>query len=491
MDAHDDAVQEFETVVVGAGFAGIAAGVALKAAGRDDFVILDKGQDAGGTWRDNRYPGSRSQVPAHLYSYSFEPNPYWSRTYPAADEILDYLLYVVDNYGLREHLRTDTTVQDVIYDGDTATWMLTLASAWGSLSRVRAKNVVLGVGALHEPLVPELPGLEEFQGDLVHTATWNPSMTVRARRIGVIGTGASGVQIVPALAEDAAALSVFQRTAPWVLPLGDSEYPETTVDRFIQRPLLMKAHRATLRTAYEAKVPGPTTAGPVASAAAARANRLLDSQIQDHQLRSRLRPQDQIGVRPVVLSDDYYPTLLRDNVSLVTSAPVRADAGGIFTADGAYHRLDVLVLATGFDPIGSYRYLGVVGQDNRSLGHEWNYEVQTYLGLTIPHYPNLFLLGGPNTAVANSSSMLMLEAQVGLLMRLLAERDRRGARTVAVRPEIVPGFVAEIDRRSDRIGDARSWYTDQRGRNRSVWPGSARDYEKRLAKAEFVDYVFS
>lgn len=486
----DAAAHTYDAVIVGSGFAGIAAGVALATDGAD-FLILEKGDDLGGTWRENRYPGCRSEVPGHLYSFSFEPNPYWSHVYPPADEIHDYLQFVAEKYDLISRLHTDATVQSAVHDPDTGEWLLTVASAWGTLREVRTRSLVLGLGALHEPVIPEIPGLETYQGDLVHTATWNSALTVLNRRIGVVGTGASGVQLVPALTSEAEHVTVFQRTPPWILPLGDHEYPDTTVDRFERRALVMRAHRAQLRATYEARVPGPATPLPVASTVALRALAHLRSQVADPELRDRLTPHDAIGARRVLLSDDYYAAVSSPEVSLTTSPIVAADAYGVTTQDGVHHRLDMLVLATGFDPIGSYRYVEIVGEDGRMLNHEWAYDAQTYLGVTVPHYPNLFVLLGPNSLSANSSSVLMLEAQVALMMRLLGERDRRGATRVAVRPEVVPGFMAEVDRRSGVVADTRSWYTDHQRRNRGVWPGSTREYEKRVGRPELVDYIFS
>lgn len=479
----------YDAIIVGSGFAGIAAGVALAGAGAD-FVILEKGDDLGGTWRENRYPGCRTEVPGHLYSFSFEPNPYWSHVYPPADEVHDYLQFVAEKYGLDSRLQTDSTVQAALHDADTGEWRLTVASAWGTLREIRTRTLVLGLGALHEPIIPDIPGLETYQGDLVHTATWNSALTVLNRRVGVVGTGASGIQVVPALAQEAEHVTVFQRTAPWVLPLGDHEYGDKTVDRFERRPLTLRAHRAQVRATYEARVPGPATPLPVASTIAMRALQHLRSQVDDPRVREQVTPHDAIGARRVLLSDDYYPALGRPDVSLVTESIVDADAYGVTTADGTHHRLDMLVLATGFDPIGSYRYVEIVGEDGRMLNHEWAYDARSYLGVTVPHYPNLFVLLGPNSLAANSSSVLMLEAQVALMMTLLAERDRRGARRVAVRPEVVPGFMAEVDRRSSVVAGERSWYTDHQGRNRGVWPGPVREYEKRTSRPELVDYIF-
>lgn len=484
--------EHHEVVIVGSGFSGIAMGVALRAAGRD-FTILEKAGEIGGTWRENRYPGCECDVPAHLYSFSFEPNPYWSHTYAPGDEIQDYLLFCVEKYGLRPHVRTETTVQQAQYDSATGRWTVTIASPWGALSELTASALVLGVGPLHEPLIPDIPGLETFAGELRHTATWDPGTTVQSRRVGVIGTGSSGVQIIPPLAEDAKRLTVFQRTPAWVLPRGNAEYSEKQVDRFEQHPLAMQAHRSRLRAQEEARTLAFTSQPKLLRAMSLQARRHLAGAVTDPQLREALTPTYTMGCKRILLSDDYYPALTRDNVDLVTDSIEQVEPRAVVTADGERHALDMLVLATGFDPIGSYRYLAVKGEEGRILGREIARDGETYLGVTVPHFPNLFLLLGPNTLLGHTSVLLMLEAQVALIMRLLEERDRRAAASVSVRPEVVPGFMSEIDRRSARTvweSGCTSWYLDEQGRNRTLWPGSVRDYEKRATKPELVDYLF-
>lgn len=481
-----------DVVVVGAGFAGIAMGVALKASGRD-FLILEKADEIGGTWRENRYPGCACDVPAHLYSFSFEPNPYWSKTFADADEIQDYLLYCVEKYALRPHVRTDATVQHARYDAATGVWTVTVASAWGELRQLRARALVLGVGALHEPVVPDLPGLETFEGELRHTATWDRGLSVQGRRVGVIGTGSSGVQIIPPLAEDAAHLTVFQRTPAWVLPRDNTDYSEATIDRFERHPMVMRAHRTQLRATHDARGRAFTDHPGLLRAMQLRARRHLAAAVSDPTLRERLTPGYTMGCKRILLSDAYYPAMARPDVTLATDAIERVEPRAVVTADGTRHEVDFLVLATGFDPIGSYRYLGVAGLDGRVLGQEFAHDAQTYLGVTVPAFPNLFVLLGPNTLLGHTSVLLMLEAQVALTMRLLDERDRRGARAVQVRPEVVPGFMAEIDRRSEGSvweSGCHSWYLDDAGRNRTLWPGSVREYERRLTRPELVDYTF-
>ena len=485
---------DHEAVIVGSGFSGIAMAIALKAAGRDDFTILEKADEIGGTWRENRYPGCECDVPAHLYSYSFELNPYWSQTYAPADEIQDYLLYCVEKYDIRRHVEFDSTVQDAAYDEETATWTVTVASSWGTLRTIRTRSLVLGVGALHEPHIPEIPGLETFAGELMHTATWDPGTTVQRKRVGVIGTGSSGVQIVPPLAEDAAHLTVFQRTPAWVMPRSNKPYADRVVDTFEHRPAALAAHRARLKATSDLRERGLTGAPRVLKAASRLALDNLHSAVKSPELRAALTPDYPMGCKRVLLSSDYYPALARPDVTLETDPIDHVERDAVVTVSGVRHPVTVLVLATGFDPVGSYRYLGIKGADGHLLSDDWDHGATTYLGVTAPHFPNLFMLLGPNTLLGHTSDLQMIETQVGLVMKLLGERDRREARAVAVRPQVVPGFLAEIDRRTAKSvwqAGCAGWYLDRGGRNRTLWPGSVSEYERRTTRPEMVDYEFS
>ncbi|NHN57118.1 NAD(P)/FAD-dependent oxidoreductase [Calidifontibacter sp. DB0510] len=482
-----------DVVVIGSGFSGIAMGIALRAAGRD-FVILEKAADIGGTWRDNRYPGVACDVPSHLYSYSFELNPLWSRAYAPGDEIQDYLLYVVEKYRLRPHVRFRHTVQHAWYDEKFGVWEVVSATPDGLLTTLRCRDLVVAVGQLHSPAIPDLPGLADFRGEVMHTSSWEPGTTVHGKRVGVIGTGATAVQIIPELAQDAARLSVFQRTPTWVMPKIDPEYSDSLAQTYEKRPWLMRAHRAKLKTFAETRSLGFTKQPLLMQAASLVARQHLHSAVSDANLRDRLTPAYVMGCKRIPLSDDYYPAFARDNVELVTDAITQLDATGVRTADGAHHELDLLVLATGFDPRGAYRALGVVGARGASLSHDIDAGLGTYYGVTAADYPNLFFLLGPNTLLGHTSVLLMMEAQVELVMKLLAERDRRGAAVVAVRPEVVAPFTAEMQQRSHGSvweTGCRSWYLNTNGDNYVLWPGSVPEYERRVRRPEMVDYEFT
>lgn len=485
---------DHDLVIVGSGFSGIGMAIAAKNRGRE-FVVLEKSDEIGGTWRDNRYPGCECDVPSHLYSFSFELNPYWSKAYATADEIQDYLLYCVEKYGLREHVRFGTSVERMTYDEGLGAWHLTVSTSTGEIRQLVAGAVVLGVGALHEPVIPEIPGLENFRGEMLHTAAWDPGTTVVGKRVGVIGTGCSGVQVIPPLAEDARHLTVFQRTPAWVLPKVDPAYPDWLIDQYEKRPWLMKAHRTKLRAAGDVRV-GAFTKQPAALKAASKAAAAhLRSAIKDPELRAKLTPDYTMGCKRATMSNSYYPALAGDNVTVETSPIQDAEGTGVTTADGTLHELDVLVFATGFDVTGSYRHLNITGLGGHTLDADWADDIQTYYGVTAPGYPNLFFLLGPNTVLGHTSVVLMIEAQIGLVDKLLEARDERGATAVQVRPQIVPAHMQQLDERSAQSvwesGGCSSWYLDAQGRNRTLWPGSVGEYERKLARPELVDYEFT
>ena len=488
------AVAEMDVVVVGSGFSGIGMGVALKNAGRS-FVILEKADEIGGTWRENRYPGVACDVPSHLYSFSFDLNPYWSHTYSSGDVIQDYLLSVVEKHGLREHVTFGAWVEGASYDEASGVWSVVAHTDDGRTTTVTARALVLGVGALHLPHIPLIEGLHTFAGELVHTASWPENTSMFGRRVGIIGTGASAVQCIPPLAEDAEHLTVFQRSAPWIMPQRNGEYSETTIDRFRRHPALMRAHREALRRKNDLRAVAFDAQPKLLELASREAKRHLRNQVSDPSLREKLTPDYTMGCKRVILSDRYYPALVRSDVSLVTDDVVAVTPEGVVTSGGAMHELDALVLATGFDPAGSYAHLQISGRDGRSFADEWAQGVQTYLGVSMAGFPNLFMLLGPNTGLGHTSVVLMIEAQIAHVMRLLGERDRRGTTAVEVRPELVPAFTREMRERTERSvwkqGGCTSWYLDEDGENRTLWPGGVGEYERRLTRPDAIDFLFS
>jgi cation diffusion facilitator CzcD-associated flavoprotein CzcO len=485
---------DHEVVVVGSGFSGLAMAINLKKHGQHDFIVLEKSADLGGTWRDNRYPGCACDIPSHLYSYSFEPNPAWSRAYSPAGEIHDYLKRCASKYAVEDHLWFDSPLQVAEYDETSGVWTLTIGGPREHPAVIRCRALVLAVGALHEPAFPDAPGLGDFAGEVVHTAWWDPAMSLKGKRVGVVGTGASSTQLIPEIAPRAAELTVFQRTPPWILPKNDREFGRVTRRLFERLPSLHRAYRSSLYWRSEAQVLGFTSYPFFMKAAQRIALRHLRSQVADEGLLGLLTPDYTMGCKRILLADNYYPALQRDNVALETTPIDHVDATGVVTADGTRRDLDVLVLGTGFDVSGSYAFLDIFGKDGRNLGNEWTGEqMEAHLGAAVSGFPNLFTLLGPNTGLGHNSMLLMIEAQVDLIIEALKERDRRRARSVEVLTEVQEDFNRGLQRRSRGsvwLSGCHSWYLDKTGVNRVIWPGSTVSFRRQTRDFRPERYVF-
>lgn len=462
--------QPHGVVIVGAGFAGLGMAIRLRQAGLDDFVVLEKATEIGGTWRDNTYPGCACDIPAALYSFSFAPFGDWSRRYPSQAEIQRYLLDCVDRFGVRPHLRLGTTLAEATHDAATGLWRLRTGDGTTILTRV----LVLAPGTLHHPSLPDIPGLERFAGPAFHSARWDHGVAIEGKRVAVIGTGASAIQLVPELAKQAAHLTLFQRTPAWVLPKHDPVAGPARRAMTRAIPLLRRIERAWVYWSHESRAVGFILAPRLMEAVERRARTYAKRVLGDAGLRERLTPDYRIGCKRVLLSNDFLPALERPNVTVVAAPIALVEAGGPVTADGVTHPADVLVFATGFkatEPLGP---MLVTGRDGAALADAWHQGVPAWLGLAAPGFPNLFLLGGPNTGLGHNSIVFMLEAQIGHVLRTLRRMRRDRIGSVEVRGEVASGFAAWLEARMQRtvwMSGCRSWYLDAAGRNTTLWPG--------------------
>ena len=471
---------EVDVVVVGAGFAGLGMAIALQQAGRS-YAVLERAADLGGVWRDNRYPGVTADSPAHLYSYSFEPNPLWSRAHAPGDEIQDYLAYCAEQYGVLPRIRFNTTVQAARFTGSA--WECSISTSGGEFDQLTAQHLILAVGQYGDPHLPHLPGLEQFEGAVMHTSSWDPAVPIVGEHLAVIGTGCAASQLIPQLVADAAAVTIFQQQAPWVLPHLDPGYADGLANAYEHRPWLMKAHRLKLRATAEASGVGYTTRPSLLRAQEKLASTYLARVVSDPALRAALTPTDRLGESTVVHSNDYLPALTQDDVTVVTSPIESVTATAVLTADGQGYPCDAIVLATGFETYGALRLIDVRAADGPGLGERFASPVSSYFGIALPDLPNLFLLGGPNTQVPWTSVIPVYEAQIDLIMKVLNETDRRHVDTVQVRPQVVPALRKELDRRLERS----AFGPDAVNR---VWPSSVAEYERRVRKANLVDFQF-
>lgn len=474
--------------IIGSGFAGLGMAIRLQEEGFDDFVILERGSDVGGTWRDNTYPGAACDIPSHLYSLSFAPKRDWTRAYSSQPEIWDYLRGLVDRFGLRDRIRFGTDVVRGEWDESDNVWHLTTADG----ARLTANVVVSGIGFLRDPAIPPFPGSEEFAGPQFHTCQWDHEVALTGRRVAVVGTGASAIQVAPAIADEVAHLTVFQRTAPWVVPSRDRAYSRWERALYRRVPGLAKANRALTYLQKEIRYPLVFADRRLPVAIAERyVRQWLDQQVPDPELRAAVTPDFRLGCKRVVISSDWYPTLQRDDVTLETTSIDRFTPSGVVLADGRTIDLDVVVYGTGFRANRPLGPMAVTGRHGRDLAEYWGPRPTAHLGVSVPGFPNMFLLLGPNTGLGHNSVVIMVEAEIEYVLQALRIlRDEPGLALEVTEPAH-DAFVAEVDRR--HRGQAwssgcRSWYLDDDGDNFAVWPGSTLEYRRRLRRFDRENY---
>ena len=476
--------------IVGTGFAGLGAAMALEQAGVD-HVVLERAADLGGTWRDNTYPGCRCDVPSHLYSFSFAPNPEWTETYSPQAEILAYLRRTAEARGVLERTRFGAEVRAASWDGDASRWRLDTAA--GPLT---ADVVVLGNGPLAEPAIPDLPGVDSFTGTTFHSAGWRHDHDLTGERVAVIGTGASAIQFVPEIQPTVASLTLFQRTPPWVLPHRNRRI--TRLERALYRrfPAAQRFVRGLVYWSRELFVSGLLKNAKSLEQLEALAHKHLERQVPDPALREKITPDYRPGCKRLLLSNDYYPAIQQPNVELVTEKIIEVTPTGVVTADGAEHQVDTIIFGTGFHVTDNPVADRLRGTDGRTLAEHWQETgAQAYLGTTVPAFPNLFLLAGPNTGIGHTSLVVMIEAQLAYLVDALRTMDETGARSVEVSRAVFRAWSSEIQRKAGRTvwntGGCASWYLDREGRNTALWPDHTFRFVRRTRRFDAADYELS
>jgi cation diffusion facilitator CzcD-associated flavoprotein CzcO len=473
-------------VVVGAGFGGIGMAAALKHAGIEDFIVVDRAADLGGTWRDNTYPGLACDVPSHLYSFSFRPGR-WSRRFPPREEILSYLHAVAAERGLGPHLRFGAGVAAASFDEPSATWDLTLESG----GRLRANAVVSAVGQLNRPAMPGIPGREDFAGLSWHSARWDHTVDLAGRRVAVVGTGASAIQFVPEVAKAAAHVDVYQRTAPYVLPKADRPYRPAEQELFERLPGLQKADRLRIFLYGELLTSGFVMSPKLLAGPMQLWRRHLRAQVTDPRLRERCVPDYVMGCKRVLFSNDWYPALTRPNVELITDPIQHIAPDGVVTADGTARQADVIIYGTGFQTLDFLAPMTVTGLGGHRLRDAWREGAEAYLGITVAGFPNFFMLYGPNTNLGGNSIIYMLEGQIGYVLGALQALETERLGWLDVRPDVQRSFstwVASASRSSVWESGCRSWYTTAEGRNINNWPDHTFLYRYRVRRFDLASY---
>lgn len=472
--------------IIGAGFSGLGMAIQLKKAGEHDFVVLEEAEDVGGTWRENTYPGCACDIPSYLYSYSFEPNPRWTRQYPRQQEIWDYLRHCTAKYGITPHVRYGTRMVGAEFDDAARHWRVHTAGGGLVLARV----VVGAMGPLHVPSVPTIAGLDRFQGTMFHSAEWDHDVDLTGKRIAVIGTGASAVQFIPRIARQAAGVRVFQRTAPWVVPKPDRRITALEHAAYRAFPSLQRLRRTLIYWLHEVRVLGMVFNPKLMSIVEKVARANIDKAISDPALRAAVTPDYTIGCKRILISNDYYPTLAKPNVDLVTEKISEVREHSVVTADGVEHEADVIILGTGFHVVDALDSQPIVGAGGLKLQDSWRDGVEAYYGMMVAGFPNLFLLVGPNTGLGHNSIVFMIEAQVRYVLRCLALLRDNGGTLLDVRADAQRHFNDDLQR---RLGGTvwgtgcDSWYLDDRGRNRTIWPGFTFSYWWRTRKPRTAD----
>ena len=479
-----------EVAVIGAGFTGIGLGIRFKRDAFDSFVILERGDDVGGTWRDNTYPGVACDVPAHLYSYSFRLNPNWSTIQAPGGEICDYLRDGVRDEGITDHVRLNTDVTRAAWNDDTARWLVeTTNGTWS------AKFLVTACGHLSDTRVPSIEGLDTFTGELFHTARWNHDVPLDGKRIGLVGTGASAVQVLPELQRVGSEVVIFQRSAPYFfVPSGKPPEFSAAQKRLFQRyPETMREMRAEIFWYSEGNFPARIKVPKLLEQARNASLRYLETTIADPDLRAKLTPDYEIGCKRILGPGKYYASVLQDNVTLEASALSRVDRETVYSAAGSAFELDVLVFATGFDATEPRFATFIHGRDGATLAESWSEGMKSTASITTPGFPNLFITNGANTSLGHNSSVYIIESQIDYILSTLAYVEQHGVDVVETTPESEQAYVDDLARRSEGsvwlAGGCHNWYVDPRTNTLTItWPDFAYQFREENSRFDPASY---
>ena len=474
-------------VIIGAGISGICLGIKLKQAGIDSFAIFDKSDGVGGTWRDNTYPGAGCDVPSMLYSFSFELKTDWSRLFSPQKEILEYLEHCTDKYGLRPHMCFRTEIADARFDAAEGVWRIRTTAGEAHIADILAS----GVGQLNRPQWPDIPGLDEFRGTTFHSARWNHEHDLTGEDVAVIGNGASAIQFIPCIAPKVRRLAIFQRSPNWMIPRNDRELSERERERLGRHPVLARAFRYLIWARLEARWPAFSKGSFAGRRLENFSKREMKKVVSSPQLQALLTPEYPVGCKRILISDDYYQAIARDNVDIVTSPIERATADGLVCADGTSHRFDTIILATGFKSTEFLCPIDIRGREGRSLGEAWREGAEAYLGVALAGFPNFFMLYGPNTNLGHNSIILMIERQVGYIMQCIERSRGRNLRTFEVREDAMVRYNAAVQRSLKKsVWDAgcESWYKTESGKITNNWPHSTISYWWRTRRPVWADF---
>ena len=479
---------DFETAIIGTGFAGLGMAINLQKAGKNDFIILEREADVGGTWWVNNYPGCACDVQSHLYSFSFEPNPNWSRMFSPQAEIQRYLGSCADKYQLREKIRFNTTVNGARFNDDTQLWEVSTENG----DKLTCRSLVAAMGPLDRPIIPDIPGLESFKGKTFHSQQWDHDYDLTGKKVAVVGTGASAIQFVPQIAPDVAELKLFQRTPPWIMPKPDRKVTRAEHWLFNKLPITQKLFRGGIYSMLESRVLAFVMNPKLMKLVQLQAKRHINKQIKDPALRAKVTPDYTIGCKRVLISDDYYPALARKNVDVITDGVVEVKENSVVTGDGREMEVDAIIFGTGFhatDPMPPGMVFGEGGVD---MVDAWKDGIEAFKGCMVSGFPNLFIIPGPNTGLGHSSMVYMIESQIQLAMQALKFIDQESLATINVKADVQREYNEEIQSRIQgtiwNTGGCQSWYIDENGKNTTLWPGFTFAFRRMAGNFKLSDF---
>ncbi len=476
-----------DALIIGTGFGGIGMAVQLQEAGISNYLVLEKAGDVGGVWRDNQYPGAACDVPSHLYSFSFAPNAHWTRKYAQQDEIHGYIRRCADEFGVTPQIRFHSEVAHAEFDEAAGVWRVTTRAGEVYLTRA----LITAMGQLNRPAYPEVPGIDSFQGEVFHSATWRHDCDLTGKRVAVVGTGASAIQFVPEIVPRVSSLVLFQRSAPHVIPKPDRGYFELEKMAFEQAPRMQAGSRIWQYLAHEYRALAFTSLQNFLVVMQHRFEKMLTEQIPDPVLRAKLMPTDPIGCKRILLSTEYYPALARPHVSVVNGGVQSVDATGITGADGVHHEVDVIIYGTGFKATEFLAPLTIRGRNGQDLNAAWRDGAEAYLGMTVANFPNLFMIYGPNTNLGHSSIILMLESQMNYIRQCVSKLVKERVRVLDVKSSAQGAFNTDLQarlRKSVWQSGCNSWYVNAAGRNVTNWPGFTFEYRWRTKRPDWSHY---
>lgn len=476
-------------IIIGTGFGGLCMAIQLKKAGYEDFILLEKAGNVGGTWRDNTYPGAACDVQSHFYSYSFEPKHDWSRKFGLQQEILGYMEGCVEKYGLAPHIRFHHEVTDAQFSETSNQWTVTTNASDPLIADV----VISATGQLNQPAYPSIQGMERFKGTLFHSARWDHSVDLAGKKVAVIGTGASAIQFVPEIVKEVDSLSLFQRSAAWVLPKPDRPFKAWEQKLFQSVPAWDRLYRYLIYWKNESRALAFTKFSGLLELFARQARNEARKHVTDADKLQRIIPDYQIGYKRILISNDWYPAINQPHVDLVTTAIDRIDEQGVITKDGTRHDADVIILGTGFAASEFLAPMTITGRQGVTLNEAWANGAEAYKGISVNGFPNLFILYGPNTNLAHNSIVYMLESQVNYVLGCLRALQKYPHAAMDVLPERQNAFSNAVQnglKGSVWDSGCSSWYLDENGKNTINWPGFTFSYRLSTRLVDTNDYQF-